>query len=81
LKKFFASTAIYAGTFILIGLPLSRFLYDIQFERMFPGEKPWAGDGFGMMVITCFYLLMSLIAWIIAIVLTSIQASKKRVLT
>jgi len=78
LKKLFLSTAIYAGTFILAGIPLSRFFYMSQFERLHPGLEPWAGDGFGMMVAIGFYLAMSLLAWIIAIVMTGIRSSQMK---
>ncbi|MCL2301120.1 MAG: hypothetical protein FWC27_13340 [Firmicutes bacterium] len=75
-KKLFASTSVYIGTYILIGIPLSRFLYDIRFERLYPGEKPWAGDGFGMMTVTAFYLFMGLIAWIIAMIMTGFRSAQ-----
>jgi len=78
LKKLFLSTALYVGAFILVGFPLSRFFYMHQFEILFPGEKPWAGDGFGIMTVTAFYLFIGLVAWIIALVSTSLRASKKK---
>ena len=75
-SKFFLSTSIFIVTFIYVGWPLSRMLYMYNFERLFPGERPWAGDGLGMMIAKFFYVAMSLVSWIVALILTSLSISK-----
>ena len=79
LKKLFISTAIYAGTLILIGFPLSRAFFTYRYETLFPGnviEDLTGGDGFAMLIATGFYLFMSLLAWFIVIVKIGVRAAQ-----
>jgi uncharacterized membrane protein len=48
-------------------------LYLNEFERIYPGDKPWAGDGFGMVIAYYGYTIMNGIAWVIALILTVIS--------
>jgi len=40
------------------------------FDSRFPGQRPWAGDGFGMMIVTRMYIAMSAVAWVVALIIT-----------
>ena len=80
-SKFFLSTLFLVATFIFVGLPLSHLLYMHNFERLFPGERPWAGAGFGMMIAHFFYIAMSLISWFVALILTCLFIAKNKTQT
>ena len=70
LSMFFFSTSVFITTFFGIGLPLSNTFYINRFNSLYPEEKPWAGDGFGMLVAIVFYITISISAWIIALIFT-----------
>lgn len=76
--RFFFSTIIFIVAFISIGMPLSHIFYMYIFEMQFPGSRPWAGSGIGMMLATGIYIIMSFIAWVVALVLTIIAHNRRR---
>ena len=77
-SKFFLSTLFLVATFILVAPPLSNLLYDYNFERLYPGESPSLGDGFVKLLGLIFYMIMCLVSWFIALILTFVSIRKNK---
>ena len=72
--KFLISVFIHITTFVFIGIPLGSTIYLYNFERLHPDETPLVGD---VVVTMTLYIIMSMIACIVALV-SSVEFGKNK---
>jgi len=78
ISKFIMATILYIVTYIFIGLPLSAWFFSIAFDARFQNPITTCGGehwerftaGLALMVALVNYVIMSIIAWVVALILS-----------
>ena len=81
--RFFTLTVILVISYLFIGLPLYSYFFHLLWDMRYPGQAI-SGEGFAEILFTLLYIAMSIVAWIVAFVLTIYarwKSKKERKLT